>query len=163
MKKYSKKKKATMIDDIAKNMSRCSCQESTSFDYHFHLENGFQLLKDNITRIAGIMALYKYRYNKPFFRAAERRQAEAENDVERREFNFGGVNYSFRFYLQCSCNWNYLRGYYYKNGVRTTFTTVKNLPPKMDELVELANELTYKEAKPINMAFQQAYKRTHGL
>lgn len=163
MKKYSKKKKAMLIDDIARNMLRCSCQESTSFDYHEHLENGFQLLKNNVTRIAGIMALWKPRYNKPLFRARERREAESENDVERRVFNYGGVHYSFRFYLECSCRWNYLRGFYYKDGEQTNFTTVKNLPPKMDELLELASELTTDEAKPINMAFQQAYKRTHGL
>ena len=109
------------------------------------------------------MEKFKYRYNKPFFRAAERRQAEEDNCVSRRVFYYGGVGYSFRFALRCSCHWNYLDGFYYKDGKKTNFTTVKNLPAKMDEIIQFIATMTDEDKKEVKKIFQPMYYMKYGI
>lgn len=165
MKKYTKKTKEKFYKDIAENLIRGCDSSITPIPkvWTYFLVERFDVLKNSIYEISSIMEKFKYKYNKPFFRAAERRQAEEDNYVSRRVFYYGGKKFSFKFSLRCSCNWNYLDGFYYKDGKRTNFTTVKNLPVKMDEIIQFAANMTDEDKVAVEKLFYPMFYNYYGI
>ena len=161
MKKYTKKTKERFYRDIARNLSFGSNSEIAPIPdtWKSLLNERFDNLKHSIYEIASIMDNFRYRYNKPFWRADERRQAEADNCVSRRVFYYKDIKYSFSFSLRCSCNWNYMDGFYFKNNEQTNFTAIKNLPKKMDELIQFVDVMTDEDREEVKkILYPMCYK-----
>lgn len=58
--------------------------------------------------------------------ASSRRWYEKKHSAERVEWEEGGRRYSAEFEASCSCRNIYARGYYYRDGQKTTLTAIKN-------------------------------------
>lgn len=67
----------------------------------------------------------------PPVQAAMRRKMEADNTVPKVEWTDGGDTYEAWFTVECSCRNVYAKGYYYKNGERTTLTAIRNSYKRM--------------------------------
>ena len=68
--------------------------------------------------------------------AGECRSYEKKYSVDPITFDWKGDTYSFAYSVECSCRNIYAQGCYYKNGNKTTLTTVKNLYRKMQAEME---------------------------
>lgn len=58
--------------------------------------------------------------------ASSRRWYEEQHSADLVEWEEGGRRYSAEFVTSCSCRNIYARGYYYRDGAKTTLTAVKN-------------------------------------
>lgn len=92
--------------------------------------------------IEGIKAVVKmaesmrnsYFWNPPAS-ARERRKYEDTHSVQRVEWQEGNHAYTAEFNVSCSCHYVYAKGYYTKDGNRTTLTTIKNSLKRLEGYV----------------------------
>ncbi len=63
--------------------------------------------------------------------ASERRRYEKKYSIEEFCFEYDGHNYSVSYSVECSCRNIYAKGYYTKDGKKTTLTTIKNIYNKL--------------------------------
>lgn len=87
-------------------------------------------MKETINAIAEIIAQAERFRNAYFFAppfsAGLRRSYEKNNTVPAVEWKEGGHTYSAAYRVECSCKNVYARGEYYRDGRKTTLTTIKN-------------------------------------
>lgn len=58
---------------------------------------------------------------------AERRAFEQRYRIPERSFRYNGHDYTVEYIVDCSGYCIYAKGYYYKDGERTTLTAIKNI------------------------------------
>ena len=63
---------------------------------------------------------------RPISGAGARRAFERKHTHPVVEWTEGGHEYSAEFCVACSCRNVYARGYYYRDGQKTTITTIRN-------------------------------------
>ena len=66
--------------------------------------------------------------------AKQRRYYEELHSVPLHYFEFGGHSYTVEYTVRCSCKNIYARGFYTRDGKKTTLTTIKNVLKKMKQL-----------------------------
>lgn len=90
-----------------------------------------------ITKIADVVAVAEKMTNAYFFRspgsAGGRRSYETYYSRPAVEWREGGHSYSAAFDVSCSCKYVYARGYYYKDGVKTTLTAIKRSLERLEK------------------------------
>lgn len=87
-------------------------------------------MKDTINAIAKIITQAEKFRNAYFFgtpsKASWRREYEKNNTIAPVEWSEGGHTYSAAYRVECSCKNVYARGDYYRDGRKTTLTSIKN-------------------------------------
>ena len=66
-------------------------------------------------------------------KAADRRSYEKYWSIPEFTFEYDGKSYSAAYSVECTCNNVYARGIYYRDGKKTTITTLKNIYRKIKE------------------------------
>ena len=65
--------------------------------------------------------------------ASGRRSYEKYHSIPEIRFEYDGHIYTAEFSVTCTCSSVYAKGYYTKDGKKTTLTTIKNLIKRMKE------------------------------
>jgi hypothetical protein len=90
-----------------------------------------------IAYIADVVAVAEKMSNAYFFRspgnAGGRRSYEKYYSRPAVEWREGGHSYSAAFDVSCSCKNVYARGYYYRDGVKTTLTAIKKSLERLEK------------------------------
>lgn len=109
--------------DIDRNNSKAH------FDYSRSIEKGTKMT-DKINAIEAIIEeAYRMRnvifFSSPYT-ASERRSYEKRHSHDKVTWEEGGHKYTAEFNVHCSARNVYARGYYTRDGERTTLTAIKN-------------------------------------
>lgn len=76
-----------------------------------------------------------YFYNPPKY-AGSRRYYERTHSHDIVEWTDGTDTYTAEYKVQCSCNNVYAKGYYTKNGEKTTLTAIRNSLARVEAALE---------------------------
>lgn len=71
----------------------------------------------------------------PMQSASSRRWYEKRHSHDKVEWVEGGHSYSAEYSVSCSCRNIYAKGYYYRDGIKTTLTTIKNSLKRLQSMV----------------------------
>ena len=105
--------------------------------------------KKTLEAIEAIVREAEYMKNAYFFApprtASGRRSYEARYSHDEIEWTDGNDRFTAQFSVQCTCANVYAKGYYTRNGVKTTLTAVRNSYKRLAERYEkeIAQEQCY--------------------
>ena len=107
------------------------------------LNKRFDEVERRIDDIESSLDFLKYRWNYAFGSARTRREMEERNSYPKESFYYKGERYDFWINLSCSCRYNYVYRHFYYNDEETTFTKIKNIRKKIDDMKTQLNDFGY--------------------
>ena len=134
--KKEAKKKDVLYKDVLANLKDVELDKENISGEKIKqiLHSRFDEVEKRIDEIESSLNFLKYRWNYAFGSAKTRREMEERNSYPQESFFYKGERYDFELDLNCSCHYNYVSRRFYYNGEKTTFTKIKNIHKKIEDM-----------------------------